>query len=228
MEKISISNIVEFRRKKSAASKAALINKLKNPKPKIEDNEEGGNYWIHSLSTIGNTFKEDSNELILAKIDILLDKQETAKNSQTKSMFQKNIDILQRFEEYDFSQLRPQAKITYLKRPKHKSILIIEDLPIQVLPHHVFMFEEDGVKKVGACWFVAKIKEYTIDELAIFTDALYQYLYSNYGEEYHLSYNFCVVADAMNLNTISYSEIKAGHVPALLNSTVAFMKTLLN
>ncbi|MBB5620963.1 hypothetical protein HDE69_002016 [Pedobacter cryoconitis] len=224
MEKISISNVVEFRRKKTPTSQVTLINKLKTPKPKKEDAEEGGNYWIHSLSTIANVFKESTNDLILDKINVLLDKQEVANSRQTKSMFQKNIDILARFEEYDFTQFRPDFKLTYLKKPKDKSILVIEDLPIQVLPHHVFIYEEDGIKKISACWFVAKIKEYTFEELAIFTDALYRYLIKNYSEEYKVNPEFCIVIDTMNLNSIRYSEIASGST--LLNSTLAVMKKL--
>jgi len=226
MEKISISNVVEFKRKKTPASQVTLINKLKNPKPKKENAEEGGNYWVHSLSTIANAFRESTNDLILDKIDVLLDKQEVATSRQTKNMFQKNIDILTRFDEYDFTLIRPNFTLTYLKKPKDKSILVIEDLPIQVLPHHVYIYEEDGIKKISACWFVAKIKEYTFEELAVFNDALYRYLSENYSEEYNVNPEFCIVVDTMNLNVIRYSEIVSRST--LLNPTLVAMKKLLN
>jgi hypothetical protein len=227
MEKISVSNVVEFKRKNTPSSQATLINKLKFPKPRKEDADDGGNYWTHSLSALGNSFRDKSNGPVVEKLDILLDKHEAAASPVSKNMFQKNIGILHSFEEYDFRRLQPSSELIYLKKPKDKSILIIEHLPIQALPNHVFVFDEDGVHNIGACWFVAKIKEYTLDELAIFTDSLHRYLQKNYCDDYVVNAKYCVVIDAMNLNVLRYSEIAIKDKPSDLDSVLAFMKTLI-
>lgn len=224
MEKISISNIVAFR-KKSTASQITLVNNLKKPKPPTKD-ENGGNYWVHSLSVVSNAFKTCTNEEILEKADIVSEKKHASQNKQSKIMFQKNIDVLLRFEEYDFSKLRPEGDLQYFKKPKDISILNIEGLPIQVLPHHVYSFEEKGIKKIGSSWFVAKKDGYRQEELAIFTDASYRYLKTNYGEKYEVSPQFCLTIDVMNLNLSPYTQILEGKVNPLLDSTLEFMKTL--
>src|SRR5688572_27139004 len=50
IEKISLSNIVEFRRR-SDKSRSTYINSLK--RTKIDPSESGGDYWIISSSAIG-------------------------------------------------------------------------------------------------------------------------------------------------------------------------------
>lgn len=69
MKKITIPNIKEFTRK-TPESRLAFVNNLKESKLESEV-EGGGNYWIHSLSTIGRVFKTEELSELDMKIDIL-------------------------------------------------------------------------------------------------------------------------------------------------------------
>ncbi len=224
MKKISVSNIVEFSRKTPNSQKTFVIN-LAKPK-KENTSEEGGNYWIHSLSTIGNVFHSGNKELLNEKLDILVEKFENSTAKISKGMFKRNIEILHNFEDFDFLQLKPKYELKYLSKPHNKSILTIKDIPVQVLPHHVFVFEEGKVKKIGAIWFVAKLNGYKSNELAVFTDALYRYLEINYIKEYEISLDFCWAVDVMNLNKLSYKKLSINENPAFLNAILESIKVL--
>lgn len=191
MEKISVSNIVEFGRKKTPESQLTLINNLR--KPRKEDNSDGGgNYWIHSLSTINSTFISEDNNTITEKINILIGKIEAASAKISKDMFQRNINILYNFEDFEFAKLKPKVDLSYLSKPKSKSIIAIKDLPLQAFPTHVFTFNQNGTKKIGAIWFVAKLGGYKENELAIFTDVLFRYLKANYANEFEIDPKSCI------------------------------------
>src|SRR5690606_24708720 len=124
---------VMFRRKKSTSAQQTLINNIRAPKKKKDKDDEntGGNYWITSLSSISNAFKLGENTPISDKIEVAIEKMEAASAKITKDMFQRNINILYNFEDFDFSSWKPKAKLSYLKRPKSKSIVIVKGLPIQ-------------------------------------------------------------------------------------------------
>ncbi|PBQ34567.1 hypothetical protein CNR22_23240 [Sphingobacteriaceae bacterium] len=137
MDKIAISKIVEFRRKKTLSSEMTFVNNLKKTKPKSEPGE-GGDYWIHSLSTIGSVFRSEQNELLDEKVEVLQEKYKASDAKISKNMFQRNIKILSGFMSFNFAKLKPKLKLEYLSKPKDKSILMLRGLPIQVLleiPH---------------------------------------------------------------------------------------------
>lgn len=225
MEKISISNIVEFRRK-SPKSQITFINNLKVPKPKSKP-DEGGNYWVHSLSTIGSVFKSEQNDLLGEKIEVLREKHSASDAKISKDMFQRNIKILSDFEDFKFSKLKPNLELNYLPKPNDKSILIIKGVPIQVLPQHVFTFEEKGIKKIGAVWFVAKLGGFEKEELALFTDALYRYLKHNYSGKFEIETNYCVAIDVIALRSLRYTKIQEGTIVSSLNPTLDSIKKIL-
>ena len=76
------------------------------------------------------------------------------------------------------------------------------------------------VEKASAIWFVSKLNGYRIEELAIFTDALYRYLKLNYSKDFVIDPSFCTSVDIINLNKLSYAEMVAKEIPFLLNSTL--------
>lgn len=225
MEKIAIGKLIDFGRK-GAIARQTIVNNLKMPQVKKDDGS-GGDYWISALSAISNAFIENKNELINEKVDKLIDKIEEAEAKITKDMFQRNINILYNFEDYDFPSLKPNADLTYLKKPKDKSIIIIKGLPLFVNPNHVFTFEENGVKKIGAIWFVAKLNGFRPEELAIVVDILFRYLDTYYSDKFEIDTNFCLVKDVSILNKISYTQIMNAEVRSPLKQTLEEIKELL-
>lgn len=229
IDKISVNTVVDFQRIKSERAQLTFLNNLRKPKPEKESDENnGGNYWVHSVSTISNVFTSENNKEILDKIDIIDEKHTKATAKISKVMFQRNINILYNFEDFDFSQLKPKFKLSYLSKPRRESVIQIQGIPVQVLPQHVFSYEEGGQIKIGAIWFVAKLDGYKISELAAFTDALYRFLNINYSRKYPISSLFCKSVDVTNLSSVNYDDIKNKMVPSILNSTLLSFKKLLH
>lgn len=223
MKKISIKNVIEFRRRPEK-SRLAFLNSILREKPKGE-NDGGGDYWVSCLSAIGNVFYSMDKKLIGEKVSVLEDRIEETKHSGTKSRWQKNIDILHSFEDYDFDSLRPD-KVDFLKKADSLSIIKIKDFPIESKPHFVFSFENKGAEEVGAVWFIAKKDGYKKSELGMFSDIIYRYLVLNYAEHYKINPKFCIAIDLVNGREVRYSELMSGDISFLLDNTVAEMRKL--
>ncbi len=226
MNKITIKHLVDFSRK-TPRTRQTLVNNIKVPQVKKNDDNGGGNYWISALSCISRAFVENPEDLISNKIDELIAKIEKYDSQNTKKMFQQNIKILQGFEEFNFNELKPLMKLSLLKKPKDKSIVLIQELPLFAKPQHVFTFEENNIKKIGAIWFVAKSKGFSPHELAMVTDLLYRYLKINYSKNNEISYNYCLAVDVNTINSISYSQVAAGEIKSSLIQIVKEMKKLI-
>lgn len=128
MDKITISHLVEFNRK-TPKGRRTLVEKLKKPKIKPEKSEGGGDYWISAVSCISRAFEAGNNIEIGEKIDELLEKIENSDAEITKNMFQRNIHILQKFEDFDFAQLKP-INFQFQKRSKKQSIVVLKKITI--------------------------------------------------------------------------------------------------
>jgi len=224
MDKISIANVVDFRNR-SDASRITMMNNLKKTKDPKEK-KEGGNYWVSCLSAIKSALKKDSHLPISEKLKKLEDTLETEENKNNKVRWQRNLDILHRFEDYDFSQLQPKNEFKVLKSLDEKTPLTIQGIPIKIIPDYVMSFEEDGIKKIGSVIFVGKIRQFKHEDLAVFTDALYRYISLNKAEDFQVSKEFCIVVDFMNLNIIKYSDLDRGELASKLDATLKDMKKL--
>lgn len=226
MKKITVKHLVDFDRKESPRSRQTLINNLKGSL--VRDPEDGGgNYWISAVSCLSRAFKDNSQHPIVEKIEELIGKIDETTAKTSKDMYQQNINILQAFEEFDFNTLKPNDKLTFLKKPKEKAIVTIERLPFFVDPHHVFTFEVDGATKIGAIWFLAKKNGFSLGELAMITDLLYRYL-ENYGHvNAEIAMDYCVAVDACTTNRKSYKDIDTGNTPSGLMRTISEMKKLI-
>lgn len=224
MRKLSIKQIIEFRNKSDNSKKSFALN-LKIDKEK-NDSDGGGDYWISALSTISNGFKYNDNSYILEKIHELEDKFEHAEYKRTKVMYQRNIEILYKFESFDFSKWIPTNDFAIIKKHKSNFILDINGLQIQAIPHHVFTFKNDE-EEIGAIWFIAKLDGYTQIELATFTDILYRYLNINFSKEYKINPDYCIAVDVVKVEDISYSKIIKEAIPLILDSTIKEIKKLM-
>lgn len=226
MKKIRIKELIKFRRK-SERAKITLVNKLKLNQTLENDSSSGGDYWISCLSAIANTFKHDNVELLNEKIDLLIEKIKVTQDKRIKDEFQRNIDVLYNFGDFDFQELKPNAKLTYLKKPTHKSIFEIKGLPIQAKPDHVFTFSINNSEEIGAVWFIAQLDGFDRDELGMFVDILYRYLDKHYAEDFFVNTSYCIAVDVNKAQSVSYKDIEEGKIPRLLDQTVNDIKKLL-
>jgi hypothetical protein len=224
MRKLTIKQIIEFKNKSENSKETFALN-LKIDKEKNNVNS-GGDYWISALSTISNGFKYNDNSYILEKIHELEDKFEQAEYKKTKVMYQRNIEILYKFESFDFSKWIPTNDFTTIKKHKSNFILDINGLQIQVIPHHVFTFK-NVEEEIGAILFIAKLNGYTQIELATFTDILYRYLNINFSKDYKINPDFCTAVDVVKVEDISYSKIINEGIPLTLDSIINEIKKLM-
>lgn len=224
MKSLTIGNVVDFKNR-SKNSQITLLKKLNNPKDP-EEKQESGHYWISALSAIKNALKMDDALLIQEKINVLEDKLESEEKHINKIRWQKNIDMLNRFENYDFSKFQPKVSFSVLKGLDQKLPLLIQGLSVKLSPDYVVSFEEGGIKKIGAAMFVGRTKKFNRDDLAIFNDALYRYLCKNKPDSYEVSKELCGVIDVITMKSIRYSDIANTNGTLLLEDTLKEIKKL--
>lgn len=225
MKKITIKKLIEFRAKNDR-TKITFVYNLKKENIKSENSASGGDYWISCLSAIRNAFKYDNADLLDEKINTLTDKIRVSEIKKIKDQFQRNIDILNSFKDYDLQQLKPDADLSFLKQSKSQMILKIKDLPIEAKPCLVFTFSKDGKNQIGGIWFIAQLKGFKKNELGMFADIIYRYLKKHYSKDYHIDSFFCTAVDLFNGQEVNYSEILDGKIPVLIDSTLIDLKKI--
>ncbi len=222
MKKITVKNLVEFR-KKSDKSKIIFINNLKVEKVK-SDVDSGGDYWISCLWAIRNTFTSGDLSLLDKKIDLLNDKIKVSKINRIKNQFRRNIDIINNFKDYDFQYLKPMGLVTFLKQIKNQTILDIKKIPIESKPCHIFSFSQNNSDEIGGVWFVAQLNGFTKNELGMFTEILYRYLNIHYSKEFYVNQDYCIAVDLYSGQKANYTEIQKGTIPKLIDITLDNLK----
>jgi len=224
MEKITIKELVDFRRKSDKSRKTTFAKKLKTRSAKekaIEDEENGGgDYWITSTSCINNVYKYEDETVYDLKIEELAEKSNQSELKRTKSMYNRNIDILTNFKDFDFSDIKPKEVVKFEKVPKFSKIVVINNFPIYVNPSNVFSFEINGKKQIGSVWFVPQLEGFTKAELGMFCETLYKLLVKNYSADYQIPEKFCVAVDTYNAQKVSYDEFAQGKIPLLIDITL--------
>jgi len=220
IKNLTVKQIIEFRRK-TLKNREAFIKKLNKEKV---SNESGGDYWISSTSAISRAFKSNNNEEIVRKINDLLTEIERTSYRKTKIMYQRNVEILHNYEDFDLNSLKPSNKIEFQKRPKILEIIEILKLPVRITPSHVYTYEKDGLKFVGGLWIACKLNGFSINELASYTEGLYKYLQKNYSNKYLIDKEYCIALDAFTGRYISYCEIESGLYTTISNSTIPLIK----
>lgn len=222
MEKITVKNLIKFRGKNDQ-TKITFVNNLKKEKIKSAD-DSGGDYWISCLSAIRNTFKYDNVELLEEKISLLQDKIRVEEDGRIKDQFQRNLDIVSNFKDYDFQHLKPNFDLTFLTQPKDHAILNIKGFPIEAKPCHIFSFSNNTSEEIGGIWFVSQLAGFTKNELGMFVDVLYRYLHKYYSNDFFVNPDYCVAVDLYNGQEVNYTEIQKGKIPTLIDSTLDDLK----
>ena len=222
MEKITIKEILEFRSKSSEKSKRHFAQKLKTRKAKekkeSEESKGGGNYWIISNSVIYNIFKSGKDEYSDDKIEELNNK---IKNTDDKSnilMYNRNIEIISNFKEFDILSIRPNEIESFENVPKSHKIFQIENLPIYLNPQLIFKFKDNETIKIGALLIASKIGGYTKSEQKIIVETLYRFIQKNFEDKYEIDKNYCIVIDSYNASKVAYSELDTTKNSVLVNT----------
>jgi hypothetical protein len=226
MRKVSIKNLVDFRRK-STRSRLTFLNNIRKDK-KINPDESGGDYWVSCLSAISNVFSTGDTSLITEKVNVLRDRIIEASDRNTKNRWQKNIDILHKFENFDFQSIKPTSKLTFHRKSELNSIINIDGLPIESKPHYVFSYNNKNYKEIGAVWFIAKKDGFKQNELGMFCDIMHRSLTARYTDEYKIDPAFCIAVDVFNFHNVNFSQLLTGEVSVLLDSTVDEIKKILS
>lgn len=225
MKKITIKSLVDFRGK-SERSRLTVVNNFKKEK-KMSSDESGGDYWASCTSAINNVFKTDDAGFIDKKVEDLQNMIKETQHKITKDRWRMNIDILERFRDFDCNSLKPNTKIAFQKKSNLDSITNVAGLPIESKPQHVFSYSSDDDKQIGAVWFLVKKHGYRPDELGMFCDIMYRNLTDHYSDKYKVNPGSCIAVDAFNWHHVNYSQLLNGGIPFLLDNTIDEFKKLL-
>lgn len=217
MKILTIKNLIAFRGK-SDNSKKSFAQSLKLDRAP-EGTEGGGNYWAICLSAIGNSYKSNDTQSVSDKIDEFEGVMKATEYERTRVMYKRNLDILRRFENYDFDKLRPSENFKTLTKPRWQQVLTINGLPIKVTPCHVFTFGDKNAKEIGAIWFVAQLGGFREEELAMYADITHNYLKTHYAN-YDINPKYCIAMDLCTGNSVSYDQLQENSIPRVLNSTI--------
>lgn len=223
MQKIRVKELVEFRRKSTERGKRNFAHKLKTrlPKEKKEsDDEGGGDYWITSTSCIYQVIKQDDIDLIDDKIVILSERMQATEDKRVKLMYQRNIDILTSFKDFNYRELLPPKDFKIEKIPGGKTTIMMKQFPIAVMPQIVFSFQRKGKKEVGAIWIIPQKDGFKKPELGMFCEMLYRFVNENYSEHFQISPDYCVAVDTYNGQKITYSDLVSGDISHLIETTL--------
>jgi hypothetical protein len=223
MQNLTAKKIIEFKRLPQTR-KQTFVNNLKKP---VVKSDSGGDYWISCISAITSACKNNNNGLITDKIDFLLAQHKATAFKRTKDMYQRNIDILSGYKDYDFTKLKPKKTTEFLTRPNAKHILTLKGLSVQVFPNHVFTYKNDRTDEVGAIWFVAQLNGFKNDELQIFSELLYKYLSANYPKKHVINSNFCIAVDVVTQKEFKHSKIANIGAESVLDVTISDLKMFL-
>lgn len=218
MKKISISNLIEFR-KKSDRGKKTFVDNIKSNKIH-SPTDGGGDYWVTSISAICNAYRDENLNIVDEKIIELQQKIKNTKLTIAKNMYQKNVENLENYKALDLNGIRPVEKLSFQKKSTGNPILTIRGLDVEAKPSHIFTFGNIDEEKVGAIWFTAKVKGYTMEEVGLFCEMLYRFLRHNYSSKYQLMPKYCIAVDMVSGHTIDYGRIEEGGISPVLNSTL--------
>lgn len=225
MENVSISKLVEFRRK-TERSKRTFAEKLYQLEVAKKSDDGGGDYWVRSLSAINKAYLNNNNQFIHDKIEDITDDLQNTTVNKTKTMYERNLQILHNFEEIDFIDLIPVAEFEFLEKQAKKANFDVNEFPIKIKFNQLYSFNENDTKFLGGILFVAKLGGYTKDELGIFAEAFFRYLKQKYSNGYEISKNNVKVIDVFTMNEVTFDMLENGEVPKFLESTIDAIKNL--
>ncbi|MCY1243706.1 hypothetical protein D3C86_1664540 [compost metagenome] len=141
-------------------------------------------------------------------------------------MYQRNIDILTAFKDFDFSDLKPVANLKYEKIARDSTVMTVKGFPLYVNPDALFSYNINGKDEIGALWLIQQQNSFSKSELGMFCEILYRFLVNNYGANFQISEKFCVVIDTCGAQRITYSEMLSEGSIFLIDKTLEEIQTL--
>jgi hypothetical protein len=220
MKELSIKNIIDYYGK-SDRSRFTFLNKL-NVDSFV--NKSARNYWHRSLTAISQAFKKNSNQIIIDRIEAISTDNVSTTIRQTKLMYERNIQILNNFKDFDFSFWKPLGKLDFLSQSEGLYTININGLQIKIFGDDLFYYKINDIKYIGGIWFVAKKNGFANEELVLFTDALYRLLKYNFSEEYEIDTSHCMAVDVVKVNAINYTQILNNEKSSKLDSLIEGLK----
>jgi len=219
LKKVPVKKLIEYRTLPKER-RSGFVNRLSTPKLPTGG---GGNYWVRSISAISNAFKKNDNSLILDKINEIMELYDVNQHVPTKIMYERNINILNKYKNFDFEIWRPTVNLDFLNK-KPDSILEMSGLPIQIRPNHIFKYGARNNRSIGGIWFVTRLEGYGIADLGIYSEALYRYLSSYFSKDYIINASACIVINISSGDFISYNDILDEQIPSLLDPTLKLFR----
>lgn len=186
MEKVTIKDLVDFKRKSDRAKKSFAF-KIETRKAKPKDDGSGGNWWSPSLSAIGNTFKTGDTTFLNDKTDDLHNRYNSVDSKLTKLQYIHNIEVLQSMLEYNFEEIRPEQEFFSVKSIYEQKIIEISGFPVQAWPTSVFSFRENDEIYIGSVWFVTNKDPFKDSELGMYAEMLYRFLSKWYSPKFKVN-----------------------------------------
>ena len=133
MKKINVKDLIDFRRR-SDRRKKTFVNDLSfidDEQKSIEASMDARDYWVRSLTALSRAFKDGHNSIIGERIQSIVEAYKPDMIRKTKIMYDRNLQILYNYEDFNFSNLKPTTEIQILEKTRKKGLLTIKDFPIK-------------------------------------------------------------------------------------------------
>lgn len=228
MKDIRIKDLVTFKRLTDRRKSTFLINLQKEKIVKENDESSGGDYWVRSISALNNAFRENDNSFISDKISDIINDYSPKLNKGTRDKYDRNLQILYNYEDFDFRSLTPTEEIEILSKARKSGVIEIAALSLKVETHHIYTFTVDDKEYLGALLFAAQKDGYQPSELGVFTEAIFNFLIANYSPKYIVHPSFIKVVGVMTREIVDYQMVLDGELSSIILPIIENMKIINN
>ncbi|KUJ50915.1 hypothetical protein [Chryseobacterium sp. JAH] len=228
MKDIRIKDLVTFRRLTEKRQSTFINNLQKEKIAKEKEEGSGGDYWVRSISALNNAFRENDNRFISDKITDIINDYNPKLDKGTKVKYDRNLQILYNYEDFDFRSVTPAEEIEILSKARKSGVIEIAALSLKVETHHIYTFSIDEKEYLGALLFAAQKEGYQPSELGIFAEAIFNFLDANYGSKYIIHPSFVKVVGVMTHGIVDYQMVLDGDLPSIILPIIENIKNLNN
>ncbi|MFC4163852.1 hypothetical protein ACFOWU_09315 [Epilithonimonas zeae] len=228
MKDIRVKDLVTFKRLTERRKSTFLINLQKEKIVKENDESSGGDYWVRSISALNNAFRENDNRFISDKITDIINDYSPKLNKGTRDKYDRNLQILYNYEDFDFRSITPTEEIKILSKARKSGVIEIAALSLKVEIHHIYTFTVDDKEYLGALLFAAQKDGYQQSELGVFAEAIFNFLTANYSSKYIIHPSFIKVVGVMTRVIVDYQMVLDDLLPSIILPIIENIKTFNN